>query len=233
MLVVFFACKSPPGSDPPPPGGVQINITGYPDSFFNSRICHYAICEFGGDPTIPGDRVAEGTISLSSGSGTSAVENLEAGKYDLYVAIDADSDGFTYSGGYLSDGDLHAAQTNITVNDIVIDRYLTLKAVTGTITWSPASSGELFVAIVTHVPGPPKGFSIAREVDYSGITSTTPTTYCIDVTDLSGSYYLLGTLGTMMIGWYAGADGSAGPPPDPPVDLDNLQDSYSFSLAAP
>jgi hypothetical protein len=206
-----------------------INITGYPDSFFNGRICHYAICQSGDDPTIPTDRIAEGTISLTSGSGISKVENLEADQYNIYVAVDADSNGFTYSGGYPADGDLHDAETNITVNDIVIDKYLTLKAVAGEITWSTASSGDLDVAIGTHDPGPPKSFIIERDVTYSGITNATSATYCINVTDLSGSYYLLGGLGSMM-GWYDDANGFTGPPPTPPVDLDNLEDSYDFDL---
>jgi len=229
MLVVFFACKLPPDSDPPPPppGGVRIDVTGYPANFFNGRTCNYAIYKFGGDLSTAADRVADGTISLSSGSGISAVENLEAGQYDLYVAIDVDSDGYTFRGGhpYPSDGDLHGFETNVTVNNTVIDRYLTLKAVTGTITWSPASSGTLYVDIFRDNTFP-------RGIEYSGISSATSATYCIDVTDLSGSYYLLGTLDSM-IGWYAGADGSAGPPPPPPVDLDdlnNIEDSYDFGL---
>jgi hypothetical protein len=228
MLVVLSTCKVPPDSEPPPPppGGIRIDVTGYPASFFTGRICHYVICQLEGDPNTPAERIAEGTFTLTSGSGTSAGEHLEAGQYDLYIAVDTDSDGFTYSEVFPPDGDLHNAEMDITVNDTVKDQSFTLKTVAGTITF-PSSSGDLDVAIGVHKP--PNTFEIEKQVTYSGITNATSATYCIDVTDLSGSYYLIGGIGNLER-WYDDANGITGSPPPGPVDVDNLQASYDIDL---
>jgi hypothetical protein len=214
-------------------GGIQIDISGQPQSFFDGRICHYAICESGSSPNIPTDRIAEGTINLVSGFGISEVENLANGQYDIFVAVDVDDDGFTYPESPEShpfDGDIHAAREKVSVDGTAKVESLMLLAVVGDVSWSPSSSEELYVAIGTQ----DNSFTIVREVTYSGITNTTSASYSIDATDLSGFYYLLGYLGSIynLMGWYADADGFEGTDPEP-VDLSNLQDSYDFVLSPP
>jgi hypothetical protein len=219
---------------PPVQGGIRINITGQPLDFFDGRDCGYAICESGGNPNIPADRVAEGTISLTSGSGTSAVENLSGGQYDVFVAVDVDDDGYIFSEGQPSDGDLHGAETSVVIDSAVADVVFTLKTVVGEVSWSPALSGDLQVILCSHVSG---GINVERYVDYYGITNKTSSNYAIDSTDMSGGpYYLLGLVGAItdpeLMGWYADADGFAGTDP-PPVNISDLQDSYDFVLSPP
>ena len=151
ILLVLPTCKVPPASNPtpPPPGGVRIITSGEPQSFFKGTTCRYAICQSSGNPNDPSDRIAEGTFSLSSGSGVSDVENLVAGQYDLYIVVDVDSDGYTFSGSYPLDGDVHEAETDVAVDDTVIDRDFTLKTVAGEVSWTGSLSGDLFVDLLT------------------------------------------------------------------------------------
>jgi hypothetical protein len=212
-------------------GGIQIDISGQPLSFFDGRICHYAICESGGNPNNPADRIAEGTINLVSGSGICDVENIANGQYDIFVAIDVDDDGFTYSEIHLPDGDLHDAAMNRTVDGDINDVIFTLKTVAGEVSWSDPLSGDLYVALCSHVE--PDESEIDYELGYSGIANATTATYAIDATELGGgTYYLLGVLTTpptwQRAGWYADANAADGG--GAPVDLSNLQDSYDFEL---
>lgn len=243
ILVVLCACKVSPGSEtpPPPPGGIQITVSGQPQSFFDSLTCRYAICQSGGDPNDPSDRIAEGAFSLSSGSGVSDVENLVASQYDLYIVVDVDGDGYTFSPAHLFDGDLHDAKMKIPVEDIVIDRSFTLKAVTGEVTWTGLENGDLYVVLCTHVSPPPSpGFEVKQQVNYYGISNATSAMYALDVTDpvLYGEpYYLLGALvplgGNITTplhwSWYLDASATEGTD-TPPVNLSTLQDSYDFEL---
>jgi len=239
ILVVLSACTVSPGSKPPP-GGIRINTSGLPQSFFNGRTCSYTICQAGDDPKNPDKWIANGTFSLKSGTG-SEVANLVSGEYDLYIAVDVDSDGYTFSPAHLFDGDLHDAKTNITVDDIVIDRSFTLKTVAGEVSWTGSENGDLYLFLCTHVPPPPSpGFEVKQQVNYYGITNATSATYALDVTDpvLGGeSYYLLGALvplggditNPLHWSWYGDASATEGTD-TPPVDLDSLQNSYNFDL---
>jgi hypothetical protein len=220
----------------PEAGGIRINISGQPSSFFEDRLCHYAICESGSDPSIPADRTAEGTVDLVGGYGVGDAENLSKGQYDVYVAVDVDSDGYAFSEGHPFDGDLHDFRLDVTVDSSTVDMVFTLKAVAGQVSWSPALGGDLYVALCTHVP-PPPGFEIEQQVNYYGITGATSATYTVDATGLGdGQYYLLGVVATLTewqrAGWYGGANAAEGTD-IPPVDLSNLQDGYDFSLAPP
>jgi hypothetical protein len=228
---------------PPVRGEIRIDITGQPKSFFDGRICQYAVCQTGGNPNTPADHIAEGTINLVSGSGIGEVENLAKGQYDVYVAVDVDSDGYTFSEGHPFNGDLHDAETNITIETAIVEVIFTLKTVAGEVSWSPTLSGDVYVYLCTHVPPPPPpgGFTVEHQVSYHGIASATSTTYAMDVTDMSGGpYYLLGVLtppggnllNALRGSWYDGADGATGTD-IPPVDLSNLQDSYDFFLPPP
>jgi hypothetical protein len=246
ILFVHCACKVPPASNPspPPPGGVQISVTGYPESFFNARICHYAICQFGGEQNNPAERIAEGTFSLNGGSGVSEEENLESGQYDLYIAVDVDGNGCIFDIEYPPDGDLHGFDLNVTVADIINPRFFTLKAVTGEASWSWSGInpeiGDLHIILCTHESNP-DGIEPKQEVKYSGIATVTSAAFTLDASDpdlSDGPYYLLGVLtlpGKSWLfspekwRWYKNANGRAGTDP-PPVNLDSLQDSYLLVL---
>jgi len=215
-------------------GGIRIDISGQPQSFFDSRMCHYTICESGGNPNNPADRIAEGTINMVSGSGISEVENLTNGQYDIFVAVDVDDDGFTYSEIHLPDGDLHDAAMNRSVDGDINDVIFTLKTVAGEVSWSDPLSGDLYVALCSYVKQ--DVYEIDYELYYSAIANATTATYAIDATELDGgSYYLLGVLTTpptwQRAGWYADANAADGG--GAPVDLSNLQDSYDFVLSPP
>jgi hypothetical protein len=235
ILVVLSTCKVPPGSEPPP-GGIRFTTSGQPQSFFNGLTCRYAIYQSGGDPNNTAERIATGTFSLNSGSGVSDVVNLVAGQYDLYIVVDVDSDGYTFSGSYPLDGDLHEAETDVAVNDTVIDRNFTLETVAGEIFWSPTLSGDLFVDLCTNEGQ--DSFGVDYEIKYTGITNATSKGFAFDAKGLSGGpYYLLGVLappgGNLLnarcVGWYAGASAAEGTETRP-VELDNLQNSYDFFL---
>jgi hypothetical protein len=217
ILLVLPTCKVPPASNPtpPPPGGVRIITSGEPQSFFNGTTCRYAICQSSGNPNDPSDRIAEGTFSLSSGSGVSDVENLVAGQYDLYIVVDVDSD------------------------DTVIDRDFTLKTVAGEVSWTGSLSGDLFVDLCTNEGQ--DSFGVDYEIKYTGIANSTSKGFAFDAKGLSGGpYYLFGVfappggnlLNAVRVGWYDDADGAAGTD-TPPVDLANLQDGYDFDLSPP
>jgi hypothetical protein len=233
--LVLSTCKVPPASDPPPPppGGIRINTLGQPQSFFNGVTCRYAICQSGGDPNNPAERLAEGTFSLSGGLGVSEVEKLVSGEYDLYIAVDVDSDGYTFSASHPLDRDLHDAETNVTVDDVVVDRNLTLKTVAGEVTWTGSLSGELHIALCYNVAQGSFGYDY--ELVYTGITNATSAGFTFDAKGLSGGpYYLLGVLSTpptwQRAGWYDDAS-AADSTVTPPVNLDSLQNSYDFFLS--
>lgn len=241
ILLVLPTCKVPPASNPtpPPPGGVRIITSGEPQSFFKGTTCRYAICQSSGNPNDPSDRIAEGTFSLSSGSGVSDVENLVAGQYDLYIVVDVDSDGYTFSGSYPLDGDVHEAETDVAVDDTVIDRDFTLKTVAGEVSWTGSLSGDLFVDLCTNEGQ--DSFGVDYEIKYTGIANSTSKGFAFDAKGLSGGpYYLFGVfappggnlLNAVRVGWYDDADGAAGTD-TPPVDLANLQDGYDFDLSPP
>ena len=223
---------------PPVQGGIRINITGYPQSFFNGRTCRYAICQLNGDPNNPAERTAEGTIDLVSGSGVSEVAGLANGQYDLYVAVDVDGDGFTFSDSHPFDGDLHDAEMKVSVDGTTEEEVFTLQTVTGKVYWTDSLSGDVYVVLCSHVAG---GFEVKQQVTYLGVTNATSAAYAIDATnpDLGGGpYYLLGVVtppggnldNAVRTGWYAGASATEGTETEP-VNLYSLQDSYDFDLA--